>query len=545
MHAPLPRPLAAFRLRFADFLFVCLVALYCLLIWQGIVPLSGNGAMIDSDLQTYAQGMAASAQPNLFGADPVLHSSSPANSIPNLERWLAIKLAQGDDWAAGLLRAGCIAIFCFYAGWYFLGRWLFQAPALAALLALVCGITVWVGWGTFWGIAHSDPVPRVFFAAIFPFILWLAFAGLGAASIRYAACFSAGCAIWIHGISALNCGAMILACYLLIPVPDTGMRKHLLTLAFSTLAFLAPVVVFLWPSLSQEHKFGVEELRIFHDLFNLRWQEDYGHFSRRLADFFSPRSAAFPILLGACAGWIAIFFRGVGRTRLLCKTVPAFVFGLFTMAFICWAESAFAPRFGRLPMGHELIRGLRFLVPLAWLMCVGGIGAITGKWLRRLILAGCVLAIIPLAQDRQHQAAIYAFQHFTGLKHSEKLANEAREAADLRAVFDEVGALVPAGQAIYSPVDAMQIRYIAKRPLAHSFKDGYIFFYNKDVEGSRRWLKLEKAAHEEDGILKAWKLSEAPWLLCPEKMLPESSSLGNVIMRKNGWLLLNRKKGSL
>ena len=33
----------------------------------------------------------------------------------------------------------------------------------------------------------------------------------------------------------------------------------------------------------------------------------------------------------------------------------------------------------------------------------------------------------------------------------------------------------------------MAIRYIALRPLAHAFKDGYIHFFNKDLAGSKKW----------------------------------------------------------
>ena len=291
-----------------DPVFVAIIAAYCWLILQGIMPLSGYGALIDSDLQTYAQGMAGAASPQLFVTDPVLHASSPANSIPNLERWLAERLTPGNAWPTGLLRAGCLAIFCFYCGWYCLGRWLFGAPVLAALLALACGITIWVGWGTFWGVAHSDPVPRVFFAAILPFILWLAFAGLKRAPIRPLACFCAGCAIWIHGVSALNCGAMLLTCYLLLRAPHASLRSHLLWLLLSGAAFLGPVLVFLWPTLSQSQKFSPAELAVFQELFNLRWQADYGHFTRRLASFLSPRGQA-----PAQAGWP--YFSGVRTGR--------------------------------------------------------------------------------------------------------------------------------------------------------------------------------------------------------------------------------------
>lgn len=537
---PLPPPQTAPALRSADIIFFCLAALYAWLVLRGIIPLSGNGALIDSDLQTYAQGMAGAARPELFAADPAIHASSPANSIPNLERWLGDLLAPESEWAIGLLRAGCLAILTFYCGWYLLGRWLFFAPSLAALLAVVCGITIWTGWGTFWGISHSDPVPRVFFAAVMPFILWIALAGIDHASMRPVAALASGLSIWIHGISALNCGAMILTCYFFTPPRNATLGAHLRLLALSSFAFLVPVLLFLWPSLSQSHKFSSDEIATFQTLFNLRWHEDYGRFGQRILKFLAPAGPVFPILAGACAGWLALRLKGSQREKLLCKAVPAFGIGLAAMAILCWLETTLAPRFGRLPMGHELVRGLRLLVPLAWLLIVGGIGILAGKWLRRLLLLAALLLVLLISEDRQQQAAFYGLANLAGLESAQE--SEAKSAAALRNVFEELGRIVPEGEAIYCPVDAMQIRYISKRPLAHSFKDGYIFFYNKDPEGSRAWLELEQVARRE-GILEAWQLSGARWLLCPEKMLPSGASQSEKIaLNSDGWLLIRRDK---
>lgn len=524
----------------ADVSFVCVAAFYSWLILQGIVPLSGNGAIIDSDLQTYAQGMAGAAKPWLFQADPALRLVSPANSIPNLERWLGGLLAPGDAWATGLLKAGCLAIFVFLCGWYLLGRWLYGAPVLAALLAVVCSITVWTGWGTFWGVLHSDPVPRVFFSAVMPFLLLLLFLGLKYPGLRPFAALLTGCSIWIHGVSAINCGAMLLSCYLFIPCPDSRATRHFGIFCACVAAFLLPVLIFLWPSLIQGHKFSEEEISIFKSLFALRWQQDYGHFARRLLNFVSPKEAPFPILASAIVAWLAILIGGKNRVRILCKVVPACCFGIIAVALASWAESSLAPKIGRLPMGHELVRGLRFLIPLSWLLIVGGVGVITGKWLRKFLLALGIALVAFFSQDRQHYAAIYALQNLTGMNFSEEIALEAGKSAALFDLFKEVGKIVPEGEAIYCPVDAMQVRYISGRPLIHSFKDGYIFFYNKDVRGSEEWLKLEKVKAD-SGIAGAWELSGAPWLLCPADVLPADGELpGQPALERDGWILIRK-----
>lgn len=496
-----------------DLLFLALAALYAWLAMDGILPLSGCGAQLDSDLQTYAQGMAGAAHPELFSSDPVLHAASAANSIQNLERWLGSWLAPPGEWAIGLLRAGAAAIFTFYAGWYMLGRWLFGAPSLAALLSVACGITVWVGWGTFWGITHSDPVPRVFFCAAMPLLLWLGMLGARRAALRPIAMLACGLAIWIHGISALNCGAMLFMAFLLIRAPGQSLGSHALNLCACLGAFFAPVLAFLWPSLSQGGRFSADDLAIFRELFNLRWREDYSGFGARLLGFFSPKNAAFPILAGGLIGWIVAILKGSGREKLLARMAPCFLAALLLVAGFSWLEGQWAPGLGRLRMGHELPRGLRLLIPIAWMLAVGGIGALFGKWPRRLALICLLVAVAMLSQDRQYAAAQLAISQRTGLPLP--LAQGGEEGASLRRLFEAVKRIVPEGEAIYCPEDAMQTRYIALRPLAHSFKDGYVHFYNKDVERSAKWLELEKLARgAPHGWLKAWQASGAPWLLC-------------------------------
>lgn len=145
----------------------------------------------------------------------MLRAVTPANSIWNLERFTARLLTPGNDYVVGLFRAGALAIFIFYAGWYLLGRWLFGSPGPAFLLALLAGVTVWVEWGTFWGIAQSDPVPRVFFAALWPFLLLGALAAQERPLLRPPAMLAAGLCMWVHGISALNTGAMFFLAFAL------------------------------------------------------------------------------------------------------------------------------------------------------------------------------------------------------------------------------------------------------------------------------------------------------------------------------------------
>ena len=157
----------------------------------------------------------------------------------------------------------------------------------------------------------------------------------------------------------------------------------------------------------------------------------------------------------------------------------------------------------------------------------------------------CVIALVAIfTVDRQYVAAQYALGQKTGI--ALPLAEGAKdmaENAEKRAKFlEKIEGTVPKGQAIFSEDEDMAIRYIALRPLAHAFKDGYIHFYNKDLAGSKKWLELERLlAEKPNGLIKAWLFSGAPWLLCrnttDRKLLDEH---GKIELELDGWLLVKK-----
>lgn len=547
--SPAAQKRAARLRRLADLLFLLLVALYAGAALQGIVPLSAGGAFLDSDLATYAQGMAGEAHPELFGLDPVLREATPANSIWNLERFAATRLAPGDDYALGLFRAGAACIFVFYAGFYLLGRRLFTSPILAAMLALVSGVFVWIGWGTFWGIAHSDPVPRVFFAAVWPFLLLAALTALTRPWLRPLAMLATGLCMWVHGISALATGAMFFTAFALRRPPGLSPAGHLGNLALCLAAYFIPVLAFLWPSLTQTQAFSAAELNVFQDLFARRWRKDYGQFWSQLAGLARVGNPMLLLFCGGLAGWLITLRRGGAMTRRLAGMYPAFLLALALVVLFSRAESLLAPHFGRLPLGHELVRGVRFLAPLSWLMIISGLACfwprVNGP-VKGLFFAATLLATFSLSRDRQHMAAMYALTRqipVLSLPLQERAREEMRRAAVYREALEALQRLVPAGHAVFSDGEDMAVRYLALRGLVHTFKDGYVFFYNKDVQGCRDWLRYTAMKESgPTGYVQAWLASGAPWLFSGRLQdRPELERYGDVLWENAGWMILRRR----
>lgn len=531
----------------ADSLYILIVLTYAFLCWKGILLMSCNGVVLDSDLQTYAQGMAGEHFPELFAADPVLHDRNAANSIPNLQRMLAGVLLVNNDFASALLASGAIAIFIFYTGWYVFGRVVFRYPVYAILLALLTGVTVWVGWGTFWGITHSDPVPRVFFAAIFPFLLLLALFGLSRPLLRPVTMFACGLCMWVHGVSALNSGAMIFMAYLFLKAPGYTIKRHLFNLMLCLVAFFFPVLCFLWSSLFQARNFGNAELAVFTEFFNMRWQKDFSNFGGRFARFFQFTNPAFDILICGFLCWLAIARSSTKFLHGLCRMFPCFLLAIAIVTTFCWAETRFAPDLGRLPMGHELVRGIRFCVPLAWIMITGFCYVHMPLSLTRIVTLLVFAAILLFTNDRQYIGAQLAIAEYTGLRTPlyAKAAEEMGKAEEEKKLLTLVADAVPEGEAVFCDGEIMAIRYKALRPLHHSFKDGYVFYYNKDFPASEKWLKTEKMirTNPPQSYMEAWLESGVPWFLSGKGDVYKNISAHAEMVGKAGNWILYRRKG--
>lgn len=529
-------------------LFLVLAACYAWAALCGVLEISSGGAALDSDLRTYAQGMAGVGHPECFRDDPVLRVVTHHNSIWNVQRFLAVFLTPGDSYAVGLLRAGALALFIFYAGYYFLGRWLFRSPGLASLLALAMGVTFWVGWGTFWGVTHSDPVPRVFFAAIWPFLLLGAVAALNRPWLRLLVMLGVGLSIWVHSISALATGAMLFMAFALKKSENQSLTSHLLHCLACLSLFFIPVLAFLWPTLSQEKIFSSMDMEALKNVFNLRYVEDYSMVWLQLRDYLLRYSLAPPLFLAGLAGWLLARSQGAARVRALAGMYPGFLLGLAGVVIFSWLEGRWAAIAGHLPLGHELVRGARFLVPLSWLAVVAGVACF---WPRLCVLwrvttvVAALSAVLLYTSDRQHIAALH-YLHASWLSPYGEEAQEAmHRSAERRTVFETLRKMTRPGEMVFSNDGDLAVRYLALRGLFHAFKDGANAFYDRDADRARTWLRYNALmSREPTGYIDAWLASGVPWLLSSR---PQDKALlepyGDVLWENDGWLIARRRGG--
>ena len=179
-----------------DLAFLAVIAGYVLFGLWGVSLLSCDGLNISSDLCCYVQNLAGDLQRHLFAQDPLLAEPTTANSIISLESTLASLLQPGNDIVQAVLRAGAVGVFFHYVACYYLGRRLWESPAIAALFALLTGVTVWISFGTYWGFGSGDITPRVFYAALFPLLLAATLPSLDKPQLRPLILFASGCGMY-------------------------------------------------------------------------------------------------------------------------------------------------------------------------------------------------------------------------------------------------------------------------------------------------------------------------------------------------------------
>ena len=534
--------------RLYDILFVLAAAVFAIACLQGSLALTGTGALLDSDLGTYAQGMAARAQPELFGQDPVLRTITHHNSIWNVQTFLATLLTPGESYATGLLRSGALAIFLYLVSWYLLGRYLFQRPCFAVLLVLVQSITCWVGWGTFWGPLLSEPVPRVWYAALWPLLVWGTLEALKRPGLQPLVMLACGLCTWVHSISALAGGAMTFAAFALCKHDAVRWPAHLARCLLSLLCFFVPVLLFVWPTLSEEHEFTHMSFGLLREVFLRRYAKDYGSFAGELDEFLTSYSIAVPLFPLAAAAFVFCLLRGTAQVKALCRLYGPFLLAILFVVCFSWAEGQWALSHGRMPLGHEIVRGIRFLIPLAWLALVAACASLLAKY-RTLSRAGVLFvlaALLTQSPDRQLLAALHSL-HLEGVSaHQAEIRALAAEGQSRATVFTALRRLTSPGDVVFCRCpEPNVVRYYALRGLVHCFKDGANAFYDRDISRAQRWLHYENLLRASPaGYITAWLESGVSWLVSdrPEDKA-ELQKYGEVVWENQEWLIVRRHAG--
>ena len=525
-----------------DLAFIAFIAAYALFGLWGVSILSCDGLKISSDLCCYVQNLAGDLHRELFTQDPLLAVPTTANSIINFESTLATFLQPGNDIVQAMLRAGAVGVFFHYAACYYLGRRLWGSPFIAALFAMLAGVTVWISFGTYWGFGSGDITPRVYYAALFPLLLASTLTALDKPQIRPLILFASGCGMYLHSISSLVASCMLFTVFFFHRPKGRSLLRHGMWLLLSLAAWSLPTLAYLFSSIKSVTPFSAHDLAVFQQVFDRRFIEDEGSLWRRLLSHLHYRSDSFPLLVEGFVGYFIVRRFGSPVMKRLASIIPTLLLGVCIAVLLSVAETHIAERLGRLPMAAELPRGARFIIFLCWPMIVGALACLwqrAPKWAGLLAIAA-IACVLVFDQGRWATGVRFAFRHTFDMPQPERIQRRMNSGALYAEALQAVQQFVPQDTPIFAEPDAMAVRYRLYRPLAYAFKDGSSYLYSQDAQGAARWLNLV-SIHDKQGLTAAWLASDAQWLLCGTKSEHERIAREAIIVWSNDrWILAKR-----
>lgn len=510
-----------------DLVFVLAAALFSLAATQGTLLLSPMGCGIDTDLQNYAQILEVARHPQAFAADPLARLFHLDPGVPNLQTVLAGLFPDSANAATALLKAGGLALFCQLVAWYVFGRLVFRAPSLSILLSMAASITYFWCFGTYWGATYEEPVPRIFYNALWPLLLVLACTALEDKAARLTLALVTGLSIFVHSVSALMTGGIFLCILLFSPLPEQrkDLVRHLTTYVVCLILFCLPVLLFFVLRVPLQSP-DPASMDLLQQMFDMRFMRDWSTIWSSLGHRLLQYTGAVPLLP---AGLFCLIIASWNRQRLperaarLTRLLPLMAVGMVCVCLVCAAEMTLASSVGRLPMSNEILRGTRFIVPMS-LVSITLFIALFWHILPRL-LAGCLVvagatALLAFSHDRQIVAAKDYAATLLGLPRSgEALALQAKCQLEYEAL-QAVQAHAAPDELVFAPEDSLGVRYVARRALLPVHKDGSLLYHCREVTLGAQWLARQQALRSgSKTIFQVWLESPAPWMLVRTQVL--------------------------
>jgi hypothetical protein len=375
-------------------------------------------------------------------------------------------------------------------GFYLLGRYLFKSTPWAMLLALITFPPVMVFSGEYWGVFH-EPLVRMTFGSILPCLI-LFFLHFGHRR-RWLPCHFGlcGASVYAHPVSAPTVALAFWITALATVPPGTSLLRHVVRVVLCGLLFLAAAIPFCviffsgFPSLEAAPKSG------------LRVAE------RSLSTFYASMPALYYDALTA----VSAIVQGLGRTyayiwlpgllaffvipRLqpehaaACRFFKIFMAGIFLGSVgVAFADQQISALLGRTPVQVDLVRSVRFEIPILILGCI---------WLARVVYIR--LSVIDRPVARMGSGAIVGLMLVLTL--TTWRAWPSRLSEGFYASGARVGLLqgydpnasemlafirsLPKGSLILPLLDervGMAVRYGALQPVAYLYKDRNMLTYS-------------------------------------------------------------------
>jgi hypothetical protein len=481
---PASRPSARPNVNRRDYLAAAAFLAFALIYFLGRLQENYPVVILTGDAGNIASYAAAQDHPDWFTIDPALGDSNNTGVYATLHIPLirALQRLTGDY---GMAYAWLLLpqTFLQLLGFYILGRVLFKNRFWAFLLAFLTAMMVIdIGLGEIWGV-WRDALPRTTFQALLPYLLALVVVWKERPNRWPWLMVFAGLLVYAHPISAPAWGfAIWLSLWLVQPRAWSWRRRILVMLGLGAL-FLAAITPFALNYLSYQVRGQAADYNTIMGILLAYNPANLFNIPAAFGDFLlnMTRSLLIPLgLIGFIATWL---LKKQDRTDV--KLVLLWTAGIFiTSLVIPFIEQVVEQALHVLPLETELLRGIRYFVPLLLLF-----------WLWPLVELAPRLAN-PQARRAAFGLGILLFGFWAATNRPDVRAMgkavsclaRARLVCETdRPVDDLITALrtqTQPGEGVFffnaDPAGASQtlsVRYSALRPLVYSTRDSGILGY--------------------------------------------------------------------
>ncbi len=493
----------------------------CVSVLLGLAGYAGSfrhlgEAQFGSDtLITISRALAA-AHPSLYTDDFLFSQPQNYEFYTNASVWffqLVEYLDQGAfvTWYR-VLNIVVVALFLF--SWFLLAFRLFGSGPAATAFTACCAVAVPVVSGDYWGL-FDEPQARQMFSAVLPLILLAALSARHHVLDWIGVFLLMGAAMWLHPAS----GPPVALALLVALMVSQYVRGYEVMLIYRAFAGGCVFLAFALPNIWQYYS-GIRDAtqgadpELVHAAWAMRFSGDYLDPIFGVSNALNRAFGGWRILLPlvSAVGAIVLLKHRHDRERKQVLMIVAFTIAVaFLGGAVPAMEAGIAHAMGRTPAQIDLIRSIRFLVPMLLLVAFWGIAFQRrgmGSRAAALVVA-MALAWIGATQAnpryRQNTDILAGLRCWTRIQ----VTCPVEDPEDLARVVEELSAPSLHPGNVFSSEFGLQIRSYARRSLAFDWKDtGWLAYSNHKqlIENLDHMQRYKTIAAMPDGADKhaAW-----------------------------------------
>jgi hypothetical protein len=487
------------RVNAFDLIFTSIFLLASVFLYQARVQGSFPRVQLGGDSANIASFAARYDNPDLFQKDELLNKASnigiyatiniPITSL--LTHWLG---NYGLAFAFQIIPL----VFLQLTGFYIFGRLLFQNRFWALVLTLAMAAPIDLNAvGENWGLS-LEPVSRYMFQSILPFVLILVLLWRKRPSLWPIIMGIAGLLAFVHPVSTPAWGAALWFGFAALLPSSWGYQRRVGTMALLAGVFVLAVLPYTMIYLNNHIQGSSASYDLIYQIIN-------NEFPPYLLDIPAAMSAVISKLMRSTLLPLAaasLFILSIFRKNLSApiRLFLAWLLGIFLISILLpWAEHLVERYLGLVPLETELVRGIRYFVPILIIFVIWAMSELSGRWKNKVAVnTTFAMGILLLGTwtFNYHLPVEYIKNAAVCLKSGHLVCPVSSDESEL---VREIGRITPPGSSLFTSFSntnkmawSLDIRYLAKRSLVYSWKDrGILTFSNTQALGQWSVIKDE------------------------------------------------------